>query len=121
VVLRNRVVERARSYRRRGSRAYIERTVGRSQDGRLGAAATFEGPAPANSSEFPFTNKTAARKACALRASRNAFGKLHAACVRYCADLGCPRITPRFIQNAPRDSILSRSVSGSSGIARGLD
>lgn len=42
-------------------------------------------------------------------ASRNAgaFGKLRAACVRYCADLGCPRITPRFIQNAPRDSILS--------------
>ena len=32
--------------------------------------------------------------------------KLRAACVLYCADLGCPRITPRFIQNAPRDSIL---------------
>ena len=27
--------------------------------------------------------------------------------MRYCADLGCPRITPRFIQNAPRNSILS--------------
>ena len=26
---------------------------------------------------------------------------------RYCADLGCPRITPRLIQNAPLDSILS--------------
>src|ERR1700692_1978913 len=99
VVLRNRVVERARSYRRRGSRAYIERTVGRSQDGRLGAATTFEVPASANSSEFPLTNNTAARTACALPASRNAgaFGKLRAACVRYCADLGCPRITPRFI------------------------
>src|ERR1700693_5734900 len=58
---------------------------------------------------IPLTNNTAARKACALPASRNAggFGKLRAACVRYCADLGCPRITPRFIQNAPRDSILS--------------
>src|SRR6202051_4156259 len=109
VVLRNRVVERARSYRRRGSRAYIERTVGRSQDGRLGAATTFEVPASANSSEFPLTNNTAAWKACALPASRNAgaLGKLRAACVRYCADLGCPRITPRFIQKAPRYSILS--------------
>src|SRR5580693_3889401 len=58
---------------------------------------------------IPLTNNTAARKACALPASRNAgaFGKLRAAWVRYCADLGCPRITPRFIQNAPRDSILS--------------
>jgi len=47
--------------------------------------------------------------ACALPASRNAgaFGKLRASCVRYRADLGCPRITPQFIQNAPRDSILS--------------
>ena len=109
MVLRNRVVERARSYRRRGSRAYIERTVGRSQNGRLGAATTFEVPASVNSSEFPLTNNTAARKACALPASRNAgaFGKLRADCVRYCADLGCPRITPRLIQNAPRDSILS--------------
>jgi hypothetical protein len=60
---------------------------------------------------IPLTNNTAARKACALLASRKAraFGRLGAACVRYCADLGCPRITPRFIQNAPRDSILSRS------------
>src|ERR1700693_5404366 len=51
---------------------------------------------------IPLTNNTAARKACALPASRNAgaFGKFRAACVRYCADLGCPRITPRFIQNA---------------------
>ena len=58
---------------------------------------------------IPLTNNTAARKACALPASRNAgaFGKLRAACVRYCADLGCPRTTPRFIQNARRDSILS--------------
>src|ERR1700733_13171442 len=55
-------MERARSYRRRGSRAYIERTVGRSEDGRLGAATTFEVPASANSSEFPLTNNTAARK-----------------------------------------------------------
>jgi hypothetical protein len=103
------VVERARSYRRRGSRAYIERTVGRSQDGRLGAATTFEVLASANSSEFPLTNNTAAWKAYALPASRNAgaFGKLRAACLRNCADLGCPRITPRFIQNAPGDSILS--------------
>src|SRR5258707_7995793 len=56
---------------------------------------------------IPLTNNTAARKACALPASRNAgaFGKLRAACVRYCADLGCPRITPRFIQDAPRDSV----------------
>jgi len=102
------VVERARSYRRRGSRAYIERTVGRSQDGRLGAATTFEVPASANSSDS-LNDNTAARKACALPGSRNAgaFGKLRAGCVRYCADLGCPPITPRFIQNAPRDSILS--------------
>ena len=70
MVLRNRVVERARSYRRRGSRAYIARTVGRSQDGRLGAATTFEVPASANSSEFPLTNNTAARKACALPAPK---------------------------------------------------
>jgi hypothetical protein len=58
---------------------------------------------------IPLTNNTAARKACALPASRNAgaFGELRVACVRYCADLGYPRITPRFIQNAPRDSILS--------------
>src|ERR1700674_2598479 len=62
LVFRNRVVERARSYRLRGSRAYIERTVGRSQDGRLGAATTFEVPASANSSEFPLTNNTAARR-----------------------------------------------------------
>src|ERR1700730_18521490 len=57
---------------------------------------------------IPLTNNTASRKACALPASRNAgaFGKIRAACVRYRADLGCPRITPRFIQNAPRDSIL---------------
>jgi hypothetical protein len=49
-----------------------------------------------------------------------AFGRLRAACVRYCADLGCRRITLGFIQNAPRDSIPSRSVSGSSGIRRGM-
>ena len=104
-------MERARSYRRRVSQTYRERTVGRSQDGRLGAATTLEVPASANSSEFPLTNNTAARKACALPASRNAgaFGKFRTACVRYCADLGCPRKTPRLIQNAPRDSILSRS------------
>src|ERR1700678_1977980 len=66
LVLRNRVVERARSYRRSGSRAYTERTVGRSQDGRLGAATTFAVPASANSSDFPLTNNTAARKACAF-------------------------------------------------------
>src|SRR6202795_2563508 len=109
MVLRDRVVERARSYRRRGSRAYTKRTVGRSQDGRLGAATTFEVLASANSSAFPLTNNTAVRKAYAFPASRNAgaFGKLRAACVRYCADLGCPRITQRFIQNAPGDSILN--------------
>ena len=103
------MVERARSHRRRGSRAYIERTVGRSQDGWLGAATTFEVPASANSSEFTLTNNTAARKACALPESRNAgaFGRPRADRVRYRADLGCPRTTPRFIQNAPRDSILS--------------
>ena len=61
---------------------------------------------------IPLTNNTAARKACALPSSRNAgaFGKLRAACLRYCADLGCTRITPRFIQNAPRDSILSAAI-----------
>jgi len=69
----------------------------------------FRSPSVRKFIRFPLTNNTAARKACALPASRNAgaFGKLRAACVRYCADLGCPRITPRFIQNAPRDSILS--------------
>src|SRR6202011_4935164 len=69
----------------------------------------FRSPSVRKFIRFPLTNNTAARKACALPASRNAgaFGELRAACVRCCADLGCPRITPRFIQNAPRDSILS--------------
>src|SRR5229473_3462373 len=34
-----------------GSRTYIERTVGRSQDGGLGAATTFEAPASTDSSD----------------------------------------------------------------------
>jgi hypothetical protein len=69
----------------------------------------FRSPSVRKFIRIPLTNNTAVRKACALPASRNAgaFGKLRAACVRYRADLGCPRITPRFIQNAPRDSILS--------------
>jgi len=44
------------------SRAYIERTLADPRIGRLGAATTFEVPASANSSEFPLTNNTAARK-----------------------------------------------------------
>src|SRR5580658_2181826 len=85
---------------------------------------------------IPLTNNTSARNARALPASRDAdaFGKLRAACIRYCPALGCARITSRFIQNAPRDSIprtASDSVPaallkvkllrGSSGIRRGME
>ena len=57
---------------------------------------------------IPLTNNTAARKACALPASRNAgaFGKLRAARLRYCAD-PLPAHDAAVHPNAPRDSILS--------------
>ena len=122
LLLRSRVVERARSYRRRGSQTYRERTVGRSQDGRLGAATTFEAPYPQISSDT-LTNNTAARKACALPASRKAraFGRLRAACVRYCADLGCPRITPGSSKTHRAIRFLADLCPVRFGIRRGVE
>jgi hypothetical protein len=56
---------------------------------------------------IPLTNNTAARKACAYPHPETRARLGNSAQPAYCADLGCPRITPRFMQNAPRDSILS--------------
>ena len=69
----------------------------------------FRSPSVRKFIRFPLTNNTNARKACALPASRNAgrVWETPRSLRTYCAELGCPRITPRFIQNAPRESILS--------------